>query len=117
MISIDYNTDGSESVILGGSESNDEDGNITSYIWTQDNQIIAEGINPEVTLPIGIHTIHLTVMDDDGLTDMDTVVISVEKLEDLVLESQCSPRPQTVRLWQVSNTNDTAIDFTWEIGN
>ncbi|QPC82039.1 WD40 repeat domain-containing protein [Phototrophicus methaneseepsis] len=70
---------GSALVTLDGSGSSDSDGTIVDYVWTEDDVEIATGVSPQVTLPVGIHTITLTVTDDDGLTDTDTVVITVEE--------------------------------------
>ncbi|QPC82050.1 PKD domain-containing protein [Phototrophicus methaneseepsis] len=75
----DTDNNGSENVMLDGSASTDRDGTIVSYIWTHDEIEIATGISPQVTLPVGIHTILLTITDDDGLTNTDTVVITVEE--------------------------------------
>ncbi|QPC82058.1 PKD domain-containing protein [Phototrophicus methaneseepsis] len=75
----DTDNNGSENVMLDGSASTDRDGTIVSYIWTRDGIEIATGISPQVTLPVGIHPITLTVTDDDGLTNTDTVVITVEE--------------------------------------
>lgn len=75
----DTDNDGVESVTLDGSGSYDPDpdGSIVSYIWTKNGTQIATGVNPIVTLPIGMHTITLTVTDDDGAKGTDSVRITI----------------------------------------
>jgi len=67
-------------VSLDGSGSSDSDGSISSYVWSEDSQQIATGSGPNVTLDYGSHTIVLTVTDNDGAQDSDTVVINVNAL-------------------------------------
>ncbi|UCG88117.1 MAG: Ig-like domain repeat protein, partial [Gemmatimonadota bacterium] len=67
---------GAESVTLDGSGSSD-DGTIVSYDWSEGVEPIATGESPTVSLGVGVHTIALTVTDDDGATDSDQVVITV----------------------------------------
>lgn len=74
---LDSDNNGSESVTLDGSGSNDPDGTIVTYSWSESNIEIAIGVNPQVTLPIGEHTITLTVTDDDGATRTDDVIITI----------------------------------------
>jgi outer membrane autotransporter protein len=67
-----------ENVTLDGSASLDPDGTIVSYQWLNaSNQQIATGATPTVRLADGDHTITLLVTDDDGTTDVDTVVVRV----------------------------------------
>ena len=73
----DVDGNGSEQVVLDGSGSNDSDGMIQSYIWSKDGQQIASGANPTVTLDVGTYNITLTVTDNDGASNSDTVVINV----------------------------------------
>jgi hypothetical protein len=74
------NTDnsGRVQVTLDGSGSKDSDGSIISYMWMEGGVQIATGIKPTLSLPVGTHTIALRVTDDKGLTDTDTVIITVE---------------------------------------
>jgi len=73
----DKDKDGSEQVTLDGSVSRDPDGTIVSFIWSEGGLEIATGKNPTVTLSTGTHSITLTVADDGGSTDNDTVTIKV----------------------------------------
>jgi len=75
----DSDGNGSQQVTLNGSGSADPDGTIQSYVWTEGGTQIATGVNPTVTLSVGQHTITLTVTDNGGLTDTDTIVITVNK--------------------------------------
>jgi len=75
----DSDGNGSEQVTLDGSASSDSDGTIQSYVWSEGGTQIATGVNPTVTLAVGQHTITLTVTDNGGLTDTDTIVITVNE--------------------------------------
>ncbi len=76
---IDTDNNGNEEITLDGSASTDANGTITSYVWTINGTQIATGANPAVTLPTGGTTIVLTVTDNDGNTDTDEVVITIEE--------------------------------------
>ena len=73
----DSNNDSVETITLNGSESSDSDGSIIAYIWSEEGVEIANIVQPTVTLSIGVHTIILTVTDDDGAIATDEVVITV----------------------------------------
>ncbi|MDF9798449.1 translation elongation factor EF-1beta [Catalinimonas alkaloidigena] len=77
----DEDDNGSEEVSLDASNSSDADGTIESYVWTEGGNQIATGINPDVTLDVGVHNITLTVTDDDGDSDTDNVVITITEAE------------------------------------
>ena len=72
----DTNRDGSESVTLAGSGT-DPDGTIVSYVWTEGTTQHATVASPTLSLGVGVHTLTLTVTDDDGATGSDTVQITI----------------------------------------
>ncbi|MHC4740235.1 MAG: PKD domain-containing protein, partial [Planctomycetota bacterium] len=95
----DTDENGSEEVTLNASGSEDSDGSIFSYVWTEGGNQIATGVNPTVTLTVSTHTIILTVTDSDGSTDTDTVVITVE-----------SPSNGLLSHWKLDdNLNNTIV--------
>jgi len=68
-------------VTFDANNSHDPDGNILTYEWRENGILLSSSIKFSInTLSVGIHTIELTVMDDDGLTGTDTIVIIVKKL-------------------------------------
>ncbi len=72
----DTDNSGAESVVLSGSGF-DTDGTVTSYTWHEGPTLIATGPSPTVSLPVGPHTLTLTVTDNDGATGTDTVLVTV----------------------------------------
>ena len=77
-----YDRDGSGVAVvhLDGSGSLDPDGMSTGYAWTEEGASIATGRTADVTLPLGQHYIVLTVTDDEGESDSDAVIVTVEFL-------------------------------------
>lgn len=73
----DGDGNGSETVTLDASGSSDSDGTIVSYVWTENGTEIATGPSADVSLTVGVHTIILTVTDDDNAATVDTVTIEV----------------------------------------
>lgn len=72
-----------DSVTLDASGSTDSDGSLTSYQWSLQHRTnsaynrSAEGINPTVTqLENGFYDVTLTVTDDSGLTDTDSMELA-----------------------------------------
>jgi probable HAF family extracellular repeat protein len=75
----DTDDNGSEEVTLDGSGSSDSDGTIVSWVWIDDlGDVIPDGEVTTATLSVGVHTITLTVTDDDGLTDTNMATITIE---------------------------------------
>ncbi len=89
----DSDGNGSEAVTLNGSGSNDPDGTITSYVWTEGGNQIATGATPSVTFSVGTHNVTLTVTDNGGAQDTDNVTITVNAggggSVDVWLEAEC----------------------------
>jgi outer membrane protein assembly factor BamB len=65
------------SVMLDGSASYDSDGDALTYTWKEANTTIATGVNPNVQLPLGSHTISLFVADGRGGIDEAQVVVTI----------------------------------------
>ncbi len=72
-------------VQLNGSQSSDPDLDPLSYVWKDGDAVIAEGAIVNATLPVGIHSITLTVSDGKGGVST-TAPQSIEVL----------PRPLTI---------------------
>ena len=92
-------------VTLDGSQSYDPDegDTLTSYSWREGVTVIAIGVNPTITLPVGPHTIELIVNDGDVDSEPDTVEINVitasraaENLSDLLNELEPPLPTETV---------------------
>jgi hypothetical protein len=65
-------------VDLDGSGSTGADGaEIVSWIWRMNGTEIASGEVTSAMLPLGVHTIELTVTDEFGLTDTDTLTVTI----------------------------------------
>ena len=87
---------GFESVTLDGAASGDSDGTIVSYVWSEGETNLGSGVTLAHSFPIGVHTITLTVTDNEVATDTDTVVVTVN-------EGQPPPASLVVADFQVSS--------------
>jgi beta-glucanase (GH16 family) len=77
---IDSDLDGAEEVVLDASASSDEDGDIVSYNWLKEGEIIGTEVEFQSSFALGQHNITLEVTDDDGIVSSDEVVIIVNQL-------------------------------------
>jgi predicted outer membrane repeat protein len=69
-------------VNLDGSASYDDDNDMLDYYWSWTiggNTFEANGVNPTIKLPVGIHTIELVVDDGIDLSESDYCTITVIK--------------------------------------
>lgn len=79
---LDADNNGFEEVTLDGSASFDPDGSIVSYTWRNAaGNVIATTVKPAIQLTVGTWVLELTVVDDKGAQDTDTVVITIEPPE------------------------------------
>ena len=67
-----------QKISLSAYFSDDIDGEIVKYKWQQGNTLLGQEKTLEVELPIGTHTITLTVEDNAGATNQDKVIISIQ---------------------------------------
>jgi len=74
----DADNDTVEAVILDGSASYDPDGSITAYEWMEGGTVLGTAEVITCNFNVGTHSVTLTVTDDDGLTDSNEVIITVE---------------------------------------
>ena len=74
---VDSNGDGQELVTLDGGASSDSDGTIASYEWREGETVVGLVATAEVWLAVGTHTLTLTVVDNEGATATDSVVVTV----------------------------------------
>ncbi len=97
-------------VKLDGSGSNDFDGSIISYIWSENGNEITDGPIASLDMSAGEHIITLTVTDDKGAADTDEVIISVIDMNstdaDIWLEAECGTIGS---LWNI-NSDVSASD-------
>lgn len=78
IVKMDSNENGNEDITLDASASIDFDGSIASYSWTMNGAEIADGKTAVVNFQTGAHEILLTVTDNDGHTDQDILVVTVQ---------------------------------------
>jgi probable HAF family extracellular repeat protein len=64
-------------VVLDGSASADPDGDTLSYEWREGNLVLGWGATVTVSLPMGGHTISLTVTDPSRAATEDTLQVNV----------------------------------------
>ncbi|KAF5415357.1 MAG: Cell surface glycoprotein [Candidatus Methanogaster sp.] len=76
-------------VTLNGSGSSDTDGAVVEYVWREGGSVIGSGCVIGRTFSAGTHTVVLTVTDDGGKSDSDTVVVAVTANAAPVADAGC----------------------------
>lgn len=80
------------SLSLDASASTDPDGQIANYSWSRGGAQLAWTVSHDLTLSAGKYVYVLTLTDDDGARDFDTISITVKTLynTDLWFEAECN---------------------------
>ncbi len=88
----DNDNDGKEMVVLDGTGSSDIDGNIANYSWSMDGKQVSWESTHEIELGTGSHIVVLTITDNDGTRHSDTVMVSINSLNNthVWLEAECT---------------------------
>ncbi len=61
-------------VTLDGSGTRDADGDVLDYTWTEGSVELGRGVRVSVDLPVGTHTLTLSVRDGEDVTTDDVVI-------------------------------------------
>jgi sugar lactone lactonase YvrE len=96
------------SVNLDGSASTAGSGSINSYSWAEGATPLGTGAMLSVNLPVGVHTITLTVTDTGGGSDTDDVIITVQ--DTLAPDITC-PADVVVNLPMNSTATSMAVNY------
>ncbi|HKO45485.1 MAG TPA: PxKF domain-containing protein [Pyrinomonadaceae bacterium] len=95
-------------VNLDGSGSTPGSGSIDSYSWAEGATPLGTGAMLSVNLPVGVHTITLTVTDTGGGSDTDDVIITVQ--DTLAPDITC-PADVVVNLPMNSNATSMVVNY------
>lgn len=114
-----------ETVTFDASNSSARNGNIVSYEWDYGDQTTGSGMNSTHAYSSeGIHTITLTIIDNDGITDIATKLITVMPKplppEASFTFSPTSPEVDQTVTFDASNSSDpdgTIVDYFWIFGD
>ena len=94
---MDVKIESGELVILDASASYDDDGNVERFIWSEGGVVLGRDRFTPIALAVGTHIVRLTVFDDDGATDSDTIGVTVvfgDAVDDgPIVESTPTPGP------------------------
>ena len=126
---VDSGGDGGELVMLDGSASSDADGTIVSYEWREGGTVVGLVAASQAWLSVGTHTLTLEVMDDDGATGTDSVVVTVNAVPnvppvanagaDQVVTDNNGDGVESVMLngSASSDSDGTIVSYEWREGN
>jgi subtilisin family serine protease/subtilase family serine protease len=112
---LDSDHDGAETVTLDGNASSDRDGSIVSFEWREGATSIGTAARVDVSLPVGVHTLTLEVTDDDGVSDADTVVVTVSPANQVTVTAsttQATEAGTVAGVFTVTRSGDTSLPLT-----
>jgi len=114
-----------EAIFFDGSDSYDIDGTIVSWYWEfgDMNTDSGEAISHVYNDP-GTYLVHLTVTDNNGLTDTTTIIVIAEAgpnnppIAGFTYTPSDPSEGATIQLTDVSTDNDgTIVNWTWDFGD
>jgi len=101
-------------VALDGSASSDVDGDLLSYTWSEDGSTLATGVNANVNLSVGLHTLTLTVNDGEA-SHTDTLVVDLgDPTPTVTVEADKTVEPGIVTLsGTASDLGARTLSYAW----
>ncbi|MFA5363708.1 MAG: PKD domain-containing protein [Candidatus Bathyarchaeia archaeon] len=112
-----------EAVTFDGSESYDTDGTIVNYAWTFGDGTTATTVEAAHTYAeSGVYTVRLTVTDNDGAIDEDTITITVLNSKPVAIFTQSvttTLQGETVSFdgSESYDTDGTIVNYAWTFGD
>lgn len=114
-----------ETATFDASNSSDRNGNIVSYKWDYGDQTTGSGVNSTHAYSSeGIYTVTLTIIDNDGIADIATKLITVMPKplppEASFTFSPTSPEVGQTVTFDASNSSDpdgTIVNYFWIFGD
>ncbi len=125
---VDSDGNNFETVTLDGSGSSDGDGSIISYDWAEGATSLGSGETLATSFGVGAHTVTLTVTDNDGATDTDDVIITVNPQPNQAPTANAGPdqtvvdndgsgsEPVTLDGSGSSDSDGTIVSYAWTEG-
>lgn len=115
---IDLDDDGSETFAMDATGSSDADGHIASYHWTVANTTaVTEGPMTNLTLPVGVHDLTLTVEDDGGAQGSTTVVVKVDPFPAPPVAAYDHACAELACTFDGTASTGHALSFDWTFGD
>ncbi|MBN1116141.1 MAG: T9SS type A sorting domain-containing protein [Bacteroidales bacterium] len=101
---------GFETISLDASASSDSDGELVDLVWSLDGDFLTSDTTYDVDLMIGDHVIVLTVIDNDGVPDHDTMLVHIEGIfeTELYFEAECTTVGST---WEITEDETASNGF------
>ena len=79
------------SITLDGTGSADRDGQVVLYEWFERGNLVATGSSPTLTLALGTHEILMRVTDNQGGTNDDLVLVTIQDTTSPVIQMSIGP--------------------------
>jgi len=100
-----------ETISFDGSQSYDVDAIITNYSWSENGVEFATGVSPTYDFSVGTHIVTLTVTDNEGGTNTDTIQVEVRPKRNYALEFNNDNNDEVIITNNLTYTNTFTIEF------